>query len=121
MRTCTARRSAWAARRGPGHHDGMRLNARYIADAVSVPVIADADNGCDKAIGVIRAVCEYIQTGVAGIRLKDPVIPKRCGHVAGRMVIPLEEGWASTALRIESAGLPRALVSRRIFTTRGED
>jgi 2-methylisocitrate lyase-like PEP mutase family enzyme len=69
----------------------MHLNARYIANAVSVPVIADADNGYGNAIGVIRTVREYIQTGVAGIHLEDQVIPKRCGHVAGRLVIPLEE------------------------------
>jgi 2-methylisocitrate lyase-like PEP mutase family enzyme len=54
-------------------------------------VIADADNGYGNAIGVIRTVREYIQTGVAGIHLEDQAIPKRCGHVAGRMVIPLEE------------------------------
>src|ERR1700752_450003 len=69
----------------------MHLNARYIANAVSVPVIADADNGYGNAINVIRTVREYIQTGVAGIHLEDQVIPKRCGHVAGRRVIALEE------------------------------
>jgi 2-methylisocitrate lyase-like PEP mutase family enzyme len=69
----------------------MHLNARYIAGAVSVPVVADADNGYGNAVNVIRCVREYIQTGVAGIHLEDQVIPKRCGHVAGRRVIPLEE------------------------------
>jgi 2-methylisocitrate lyase-like PEP mutase family enzyme len=69
----------------------MHLNARYIANAVSVPVIADADNGYGNAINVIRTVREYIQTGVAGIHLEDQVIPKRCGHVAGRRVVPIEE------------------------------
>ena len=69
----------------------MHLNARYIANAVTVPVIADADNGYGNAIGVIRTVREYIQTGVAGIHLEDQALPKRCGHVAGRMVISLEE------------------------------
>lgn len=69
----------------------MHLNARYIAGAVSVPVIADADNGYGNAINVIRTVREYIQTGVAAIHLEDQVVPKRCGHVAGRQVIPLEE------------------------------
>src|SRR2546422_9016298 len=69
----------------------MHLNARYIANAVSVPVIADADNGYGNAINVIRTVREYIQTGVAGIHIEDQVIPKRCGHVAGRRVIPLDE------------------------------
>ena len=69
----------------------MHLDARYIANAVSVPVIADADNGYGNAIGVIRTVREYIQTGVAGTHLEDQAIPKRCGHVAGRRVIPLAE------------------------------
>jgi len=69
----------------------MHLNARYIANAVSVPVIADADNGYGNAINVMRTVREYIQTGVAGIHIEDQVIPKRCGHVAGRRVIALEE------------------------------
>ncbi len=69
----------------------MHLNARYIANAVKVPVIADADNGYGNAINVIRTVREYIQTGVAAIHLEDQVIPKRCGHVAGRRVVPIEE------------------------------
>jgi 2-methylisocitrate lyase-like PEP mutase family enzyme len=69
----------------------MHLNARYIANAAGVPVIADADNGYGNAINVLRTVREYIQTGVAGIHIEDQVIPKRCGHVAGRRVIPLDE------------------------------
>ena len=69
----------------------MHLNARYIANAVKVPVIADADNGYGNAINVIRTVREYVQTGVAAIHLEDQVIPKRCGHVAGRRVVPIEE------------------------------
>jgi 2-methylisocitrate lyase-like PEP mutase family enzyme len=69
----------------------MHLNARYIAGAVGVPVIADADNGYGNAINVIRTVREYIGTGVAGIHIEDQAIPKRCGHVAGRQVISIEE------------------------------
>jgi 2-methylisocitrate lyase-like PEP mutase family enzyme len=69
----------------------MHANARYIANAVHVPVIADADNGYGNAINVIRTVREYVQTGVAGIHIEDQVVPKRCGHVAGRRVVPLEE------------------------------
>jgi 2-methylisocitrate lyase-like PEP mutase family enzyme len=66
-------------------------NARYIASAVKVPVIADADNGYGNALNVIRTVSEFIGAGIAGIHLEDQVSPKRCGHVAGRLVVPLEE------------------------------
>jgi 2-methylisocitrate lyase-like PEP mutase family enzyme len=67
------------------------FNARNMANAVSIPVIADADNGYGNAINVVRTVRDYIQTGVAGIHIEDQVMPKRCGHVAGRQVIPLDE------------------------------
>lgn len=69
----------------------MHLNARYIVNAADAPVIADSDNGYGNAINVIRTVREYIQTGVAAIHIEDQIIPKRCGHVAGRMVIPMDE------------------------------
>jgi len=69
----------------------MQLNARYIANAVEVPVLADADNGYGNAINVHRCIREYIQTGVAGVHLEDQVIPKRCGHVAGKTLVSLEE------------------------------
>ena len=69
----------------------MVANARYIAAAVKVPLIADADTGFGNAVNVIRTVREYIGAGVAGIHLEDQVSPKRCGHVAGRLVIPFEE------------------------------
>ncbi|MGI9520902.1 MAG: isocitrate lyase/PEP mutase family protein [Hyphomicrobiaceae bacterium] len=69
----------------------MQMNARYIANAVEVPVIADADNGYGNAVNTIRTVKEYIQTGVAAIHIEDQVVPKRCGHVAGRRIIPLDE------------------------------
>ena len=69
----------------------MVLNARYIAASSGVPVIADADNGYGNAINVVRTVREYIGAGVAGIHLEDQALPKRCGHVAGRVVISAEE------------------------------
>jgi 2-methylisocitrate lyase-like PEP mutase family enzyme len=69
----------------------MAANARAIAAAVGVPVIADADTGFGNAINVVRTVEEYIRAGVAGLHLEDQVAPKRCGHVAGREVIGREE------------------------------
>lgn len=69
----------------------MAENARRIAAAVKVPVIADADTGFGNAVNVVRTVEEYIRGGVAGMHLEDQVAPKRCGHVAGREVIGREE------------------------------
>ena len=69
----------------------MVANARYIAAAVRAPLIADADTGFGNAVNVIRTVREYVTAGVAGFHLEDQVSPKRCGHVAGRLVIDFEE------------------------------
>ncbi len=69
----------------------MVNNARNIAKAVNVPVIADGDTGYGNAINVIRTVEDFEAAGVAGIHIEDQVSPKRCGHVAGKMIIPLEE------------------------------
>jgi 2-methylisocitrate lyase-like PEP mutase family enzyme len=64
--------------------------ARRIVAAVGVPVIADADTGYGNALNVIRTVREYERAGVAGIHLEDQVAPKRCGHFAGKQVVPAE-------------------------------
>ncbi|SHG41348.1 isocitrate lyase/PEP mutase family protein [Geodermatophilus nigrescens] len=62
-------------------------NARRIAAAVDVPVIADADTGYGNAINVVRTVQLYEQAGVAGIQLEDQVMPKKCGHMSGKALI----------------------------------
>ena len=65
--------------------------ARYVAGAVSIPVIADADDGYGNALITMRTIEEYEKTGVAGIHLEDQRLPKRCGHLAGKTVIPRDE------------------------------
>ena len=66
-------------------------NARRIAAAVDVPVIADADTGYGNALNVVRTVQLYEQAGVAGIQLEDQVMPKKCGHMSGKVLVPTEE------------------------------
>src|ERR1700761_1813378 len=66
-------------------------NARRISAAVELPVIADADTGYGNPLNVIRTVRDYEQAGVAAIHLEDQVSPKRCGHMSGKSVIPVED------------------------------
>jgi 2,3-dimethylmalate lyase len=66
-------------------------NARRIAAAVDVPVLADADTGYGNAINVVRTVREYEQAGVAGLHLEDQVHPKKCGHMSGKAVVEAAE------------------------------
>ncbi len=69
----------------------MVTNARYIAQAVRIPVICDADTGYGNPLNVQRTVREYEAAGVAGLHLEDQVFPKKCGFFAGKQVLPLEE------------------------------
>jgi isocitrate lyase len=62
-----------------------------VASAVAIPVIADADDGYGNALSTIRTVQEYVRSGVAGIHIEDQVFPKRCGHIAGKTIIPLDQ------------------------------
>src|SRR5205809_4583216 len=62
-----------------------------VQSAVSIPVIADADDGYGNALSTLRTVQEYIKTGVAGIHLEDQRFPKRCGHIAGKTIVDLDE------------------------------
>jgi isocitrate lyase len=69
----------------------MVNTARIVARTVEIPVICDADTGYGNAINVIRAVENFEAAGVACIHIEDQETPKRCGHVAGKTIIPLEE------------------------------
>jgi len=66
-------------------------NARRMAMAVSVPLIADADTGYGNPLNVQRTVAMYEGAGVAGIHIEDQVAPKKCGHMEGKQVIAAEE------------------------------
>ncbi|WP_226359181.1 MULTISPECIES: oxaloacetate decarboxylase [unclassified Pseudonocardia] len=57
----------------------MAAHAGRLADAVDLPVIADADTGYGNPLNVIRTVRDYERAGVAALLLEDQVMPKRCG------------------------------------------
>lgn len=69
----------------------MVANGKYIAGAVDVPVICDADTGYGNPMNVQRTIREYEAAGVAGVHIEDQLFPKKCGFFAGKQVIPQEE------------------------------
>ena len=69
----------------------MVANAKYIANAIDIPVVCDADTGYGNPLNVQRTVREYEMAGVAGIHIEDQVFPKKCGFFEGKQVIPQEE------------------------------
>ena len=71
--------------------DEMVDNAQRIAEASQLPLIADADTGYGGPLNVQRTVRAYERAGAAAIHIEDQQWPKRCGHLAGKSVIPAEE------------------------------
>ena len=88
-------------------------NVRRIVHAVDVPVIADADTGYGNAINVVRTVQEYEQAGVAGLHIEDQVLPKRCGHMSGKQVVPCAEMEAKIAAAVEARRDPDLVIIAR--------
>ena len=78
--------------------------AQRICSVVDTPVIVDADTGYGNAINVMRTVQELIRAGAGGMFLEDQIWPKRCGHMKGKQVIPLEEHVKKLKAAVEAKG-----------------
>ena len=87
--------------------------AQRICAVVDTPVIVDADTGYGNAINVIRTVEDLLRAGAAGMFLEDQVWPKRCGHMKGKQVIPLDEQLKKLRAAVETkAGHDFFIVAR---------
>jgi methylisocitrate lyase len=78
--------------------------SQRICSVTDLPVIVDSDTGYGNAINTIRTVKELIRGGAAGMFLEDQVWPKRCGHMKGKQVIPLEEYLKKLQAAVEARG-----------------
>ncbi|HEY2139822.1 MAG TPA: methylisocitrate lyase [Chthoniobacterales bacterium] len=65
--------------------------AGYVARAVKIPAIVDADTGFGGAENAARTIEEFERAGVAGCHIEDQEFPKRCGHLAGKTLVPTED------------------------------
>lgn len=74
------------------------------ADAVSLPLLVDADTGFGNAVNMTRTVKVLERAGAAGIQIEDQVFPKKCGHFNGKEVIPLPEMIAKIKAAVDARG-----------------
>jgi methylisocitrate lyase len=65
--------------------------AGYVASAVTTPAIVDADTGFGGPENVARTIFELEKAGLAGCHVEDQEFPKRCGHLAGKTVVDVDE------------------------------
>jgi 2-methylisocitrate lyase-like PEP mutase family enzyme len=71
--------------------EGLMSAAQEMGRDHPIPCIADGDTGYGNAINVKRTIWGYARAGMAGVMMEDQVQPKRCGHVAGKAVVGIDE------------------------------
>ena len=91
----------------------MADQARNLAAAVSIPLIADADTGYGNALGVRRTVQAYEAAGVAALHIEDQIAPKRCGHLSGHQIVPLAEFTGKIRAAVDARRDPDLLIIAR--------
>ena len=66
-------------------------HCRMLARSVDIPLTADADTGYGNPMNVYHTIQMFEEAGIAGVNIEDQVSPKRCGHMPGKTVVPIEE------------------------------
>jgi 2-methylisocitrate lyase-like PEP mutase family enzyme len=87
--------------------------ARAITNAVRLPLIVDVDNGYGSVLSLSRAVGELAKAGVAAVQIEDQAFPKRCGHLAGKRLVTLEEMLGRLGAALEARGDSQVLIIAR--------
>ncbi len=75
---------------------------RHMSERLSVPLIADGDTGHGDLHNVARTVRNFEEAGASGMLLEDQVAPKRCGHFAGKQVVPVEQMVAKLKVALDT-------------------
>jgi len=88
-------------------------NAARIADSSGLPLIADADNGYGGVLNVRRTIQGFERAGVAAVHLEDQVFPKRCGHLAGKQLVPADEMVAKIRAAVDARTDPDFVIIAR--------
>ncbi len=88
-------------------------SAQRIADAVRVPLIADADTGYGGILNVIRTVEAYRRAGVAALHLEDQELPKRCGHLGGKSLVSTRDHASRISAAVSARGADGPLIIGR--------
>ncbi|MBN93629.1 MAG: carboxyvinyl-carboxyphosphonate phosphorylmutase [Deltaproteobacteria bacterium] len=87
--------------------------ARRVCRAVDIPVVVDGDTGFGGALNVIRMVEELVAMGARGVILEDQRWPKRCGHMRGKTVVPMEEHVQKIRAAVDAKGDAPFMITAR--------
>ncbi|MBB5696249.1 isocitrate lyase/PEP mutase family protein [Muricoccus pecuniae] len=86
---------------------------RRICRATSLPVFADADTGYGGAMDCQRTVALWEEAGASVLHLEDQAVPKKCGHFAGKQLVPAEEMQAKLRAMLDARKDPDFFIVAR--------
>ena len=95
--------------------------AGYVANAVTIPAIVDADTGFGGAENVARTIRKLETAGLAGCHIEDQEFPKRCGHLAGKSLVDLAEMVGKIKAAVASRRDPNVMIIARTDARAVED
>jgi len=90
----------------------VRLSS-FIIDAVSLPIIIDADTGFGGPVEMAKTIKAFEETGASAIQIEDQVFPKRCGHLPGKSVIPQAQFVEKIKAAVDARKSPDFLIIAR--------
>ncbi len=91
----------------------LKTHCANISRTTSIPIIADGDTGFGGIESAARTVFELESVGVSGLHLEDQEFPKRCGHLDGKKLVPVEEFCQKVSAAAEAKASPDFLLIAR--------
>ncbi len=92
---------------------------KSIVRASGLPLLVDGDTGYGESLNVMRLVCELEQAGAAAVHIEDQVLPKKCGHLQGKMLVPAEEMARKVAAAVRARTDLKIIARTDAFATEG--
>ncbi|MCE4612071.1 MAG: methylisocitrate lyase [Desulfurococcales archaeon] len=90
----------------------LSMFTRYITRVIRIPVIVDADTGFGEAINVERTVRELEDAGAAAIQIEDQILPKKCGHLAGKQLVSPDDMVRKIVAAVEARRKETLIIAR---------
>ena len=91
----------------------MAETVALIRDRVALPLVVDADNGHGNALNTQRTVRMFERAGATALQLEDQTLPKRCGHLQGKALIPADEMAGKVKAAVDARASEETLIIAR--------
>lgn len=85
---------------------------RRVRAVTTVPILVDADNGHGSALNTARTIASFLAAGASGVHMEDQILPKKCGHMGGKRLVPVRDMISKIRAAREAGGEEFVLIAR---------